>query len=125
MSIKGTSTEVMVVLVVFPPPVYMRDRNIHLSPLTGGIEKSIAMTGVLRRALLSPPIYTGDRSKRSQDSGFKELVIDESEALIQIRSSVNFLLQDECSYLYQGSLSTHLLCNGSSGSGCTSCLYRC
>ena len=50
------------------------------------IEKSVGMTGVLRRALLSPPIYTGDRSKRSQDSGFKELVIDESEALIQIQS---------------------------------------
>ena len=45
------------------------------------IEKSVAMTGLLRRALLSPPIYTGDRSKRSQDSGFKELVIDESEEI--------------------------------------------
>ena len=65
MSIKGTSVEVIVVLVVFPPPVYMSDRNIYLSPLTGRIEKSIGMTGVLRRALLSSPIYTGDRSKRS------------------------------------------------------------
>ena len=89
------------------------------------IEKSTGMTGVMRRALLSPPLYTGDRSKRSQDSGFKELVIDESEALKQIRSSVNFLLQDECFFLYQGSLWTHLRCNGSSGSECISYLYRC
>ena len=89
------------------------------------IEISVGMTGVLRRELLSPPLYTGDRSKRSQGNRSGELVIDESEALRQIRSSVNFLLQDECSFLYQGSLSTHLLCNGSSGSGCTSCLYRC
>ena len=125
MSIKGTSVVAIVVLVVFPPPVYMSDRNIYLSPLTGRIEKSIGMTGVLRRALLSPPIYTSDRSKRSQDRGFEELGIDESEALKQIRSSVNFLLQDECFYLYQGFLLTHLLCNGSSGSGCTSCLCRC
>ena len=44
MSIKGTSIEVIVVLVVFPSP-----------------------------------LYGTDRSKRSQDSGFKELVIDESE----------------------------------------------
>ncbi len=100
MSIKGTSVEVIVVLFVFPPPVYMRDRNIYLSLLTGRIEKSIAMTGVLRTALLSPPLYTGGRSKHSQGKGFDESVIDESESLIQIRSSVNFLLQDECSYLY-------------------------
>ena len=125
MSIKGTSVVAIVVLVVFPPPVYMSDRNIYLSPLTGRIEKSIGMTGVLRRALLSPPIYTGDRSKRSQGNGSHEQVIDESEVLIQIRSSVNFLLQDVCSYLYQGSLLTHLLCNGSSGSECISYLYRC
>ena len=80
------------------------------------IEKSIGMTGVLRRALLSSPIYTGDRSKRSQGDGSQGSVIDESEALKQIRSISNFLLQDECSFLYQGSLWTHLLCNGSSGS---------
>ena len=89
------------------------------------IEISIGMTGVLRRALLSPPLYTGDRSKRSEGKGFEDLVIDESEALIQIRSSVNFLLQDVCSLLYQGSQSTHLLCNGSSGSGCISYLCLC
>ena len=125
MSIKGTSVEVIVVLVVFPPLLYMRDRNIYLSPLTWVIEKSVGMTGLLRRVLLSPPLYGWDRSKRSQGKGFEELVIDESEALRQIRSISNFLLQDECSFLYQGSLLTHLLCNGSSGSGCTSYLYRC
>ena len=147
MSIKGTSVEVIVVLFVFPPPVYMRDRNIYLSPLTGRIEKSIGMpgvwmeyflfllykvvieisvgmTGVLGGAHCSSLLYTTDRPKRSQRDGFGEAVIDESEALTQIRSSVNSLLQDECSYLYQGFLWTHLLCNGSSGSGCTSCLYR-
>ena len=125
MSIKGTSVEVIVVLVVFPPPVYMRDRKFYLSPLTVVIEISIGMTGVLRRAHFSSLLYTTDRSKLSQEDGSGESVIDESEALRQIRSSVNFPLQDECSYLYRGSLSTHLLCNGSSGSGCTSCLYRC
>ena len=67
------------------------------------IEISTAMTGVLRRAHFSSPIYTGDRSKRSQGDGFDESVIDESEALIQIRSILNSLLQDECFYLYQGS----------------------
>ena len=53
--------------------------------------RSIDMTGVLRRALLSHPLYTGDRSKRSWGKGFEESVIDESEALIQIRSISNFL----------------------------------
>ena len=54
------------------------------------IEISVGMTGVLRRAFLSPPVYTGDRSKRSQDSGFKELVIDESEALcLSSKASTN------------------------------------
>ena len=52
MSIKGTSVEVIVVLVVFPTPLYMSDRNIHLSPLTGGIEKSIGMTGVWMECFL-------------------------------------------------------------------------
>ena len=88
------------------------------------IEKSIGMTEVLRRAHFSSPIYTGDRSERSQSNESEDSVIDESEALIQIRSSVNFALQDECSYLYQGSLWTHLLCNGSSGFGCISYLCR-
>ncbi len=76
------------------------------------IEISIGMTGVLRRALSSPPLYGWDRSERSQEDGFGESVIDESEALIQIRSILNFLLQDECSYLYQESQWIHLLCNG-------------
>ena len=66
----------------------MSDRNIYLSSITGRIEISVAMTGVwmecflfllykvvieisvgmtrvLMGALLSPPLYTGDRSKRS------------------------------------------------------------
>ena len=125
MSIKGTLVEVIVVLVVFPPPVYMRDRKFYLSPLTVVIEISVGMTGVLRGAHFSSLLYTTDRPKRSQGDGSGGSVINESEALIQIRSISNFLLQDECSYLYQGSLWTHLLCNGSSGSGCTSCLCLC
>ena len=125
MSIKGTSVEVIVVLVVFPPLLYMRDRNISLSPLTGGIEKSIGMTGVLIVCFLFPPLCGWNRSKRSQDNGSKGVVIDESEVLIQIRSISNFLLQDECSYLYQGSLWIHQLCNGSNALGCISCSYLC
>ena len=50
MSIKGTSVEVIVVLVVFPPPVYMRDRKFYLSPLTVVIEISVGMTGVSQGA---------------------------------------------------------------------------
>ena len=52
MSIKGTSVEVIVVLVVFPPPLYGTGQisisplkgwwlKIYLSPLTGRIKKSI------------------------------------------------------------------------------------
>ena len=119
MSIKGTSVEVIVVLVVFPfplygagqknlsSPLYMRDRKTSLLPLRVVIEISIGMTGVLIVCFSSPPLYLTDRPKRSQEDGFEESVIDESEALIQIRSSVNFLLQDECFYLYQESQSTH------------------
>ena len=89
------------------------------------IEISVGMTEVLSARFLSSPLYGWDRSKRSKDNGSEESVIDESEVLIQIRSIVNFLLQDECSFLYQESQSTHLLCNGSSGSVCISYLCRC
>ena len=53
MSIKGTSVEVIVVLVVFPPPLYMSDRNIcwydrdidwsafYLLPYTGRIALNV------------------------------------------------------------------------------------
>ena len=65
MSIKGTSVEVIVVLVVFPPLLYMRDQNIYLSPLTGGIEKSIGMTGgVEERTFISSFIRDGLGKRR-------------------------------------------------------------
>ena len=37
------------------------------------IEISVGMTGLLRRVLLSPPLYTGDRSKRSQGDGLDQV----------------------------------------------------
>ena len=82
MSIKGTSVEVIVVLVSFLPPY------------TALTAKCVAMTGVLSGAYFSSPLYGADRSKRSQGNGSHEQVIDESEVLIQIRSSVNSLPVD-------------------------------
>ena len=122
MSIKGTSVEVIVVLVVFPPPLYgTGQKSISLFidegskilsfPFNSGDRNICWYDRGVERALSSPPLYGWDRSKRSQSNGSQESVIDECETLIQIRSISNFLLQDECSYLYQGSLSTHLLCN--------------
>ena len=58
MSIKGTSVEVIVVLVVFPPPLY------------GAGQKSISLFIHEGSKILSFPFNSGDRKIYCYDRGF-------------------------------------------------------